>query len=83
MANPKLFTVSLQVAQDSYSATGETVIEALDKLKPPHIKARGLFVVKYGKKQSEFQMIPALVKKLFINNTFKEIFQKRMISLLK
>ena len=83
MAKQKLFTVCLTVAKDHYSATGKNVVLALDNIKPPHIKAKGLFVVSYEGKQSQFQMYPAEIKKLLINKTFKVVFEKRMITMLK
>jgi len=83
MAKQKLFTVCLQVAKDHYSATGKNVVEALDKIQPPHIKAKGLFVVSHDGKQSQFQMYPAEIKKLLINKTFKVVFEKRMLLMLK
>lgn len=82
MAKPK-YTLCLIVANDHYSASRKSVVEALNKIKPPHIKARGLFVLSYDGLQSQFQMIPAQIKKLLVNNTAKVMLEKRMKLMLK
>jgi hypothetical protein len=82
-AAANLFTVSLTVAGETYKATDKTVIAALNKINPAQMKARGLFVVTHDGKRSERQMFPLQIRKLLINETFKQIFEKQMVSTLK
>lgn len=77
------FTVSLSTPGASCQAKGKTIGEALAKLKPSFVKYRGVFTVKQGKKQAQRMMFPMPIKQLLVNKTAQQIFEKRMLLVLK
>ena len=78
------YRVSLKLANNIYTKIAPSIIEALDRIKPEGIfKTKGVITVSTSGLKSEIMLFPFQLKRLFINNTAKEIFQKRMIGALK
>ncbi len=70
--------VLLEVNDQIQEAGGQTVEEALDKLKKPDvIKTRGLLSIK-GKPNSAKQMNINILKRFFVNKTFRQITAKQL-----
>lgn len=78
----KAFVVSLKLADQEYKSDGATVIEALDGINPAVLKTRGEFTVSHDGLSSRVTMYPAVIRKLLVNRTMREIFQKRMVTTL-
>jgi hypothetical protein len=79
----KPYLLSLSVADHTYKGEGDTILEALEQIKPTVIKGKAVFNLTFGDLSSELVMYPLVLKRLFVNKISREIFQKRMGAALK
>jgi hypothetical protein len=79
----KLFTVSLAIGGEVYTAKADTVVAAVEQLTPGPLKGKGVITVFSGDKKSELMAYPIFLKRLFVNPTARLIFEKRMIAQLR
>ena len=78
-------SVSLAINNTVIEKTGKTITECLTDLLPQKIliKTKGIFTIKKGKLRSQRVMFPFEVKKLLISDFNKQVFEKRMLSVMK
>lgn len=81
----KKFKLSLDFGDLHYQAKGDSVIEAMENLKVDrfHIQGFGIFTLESGKKKAELKYTPFLIRRLLVNRTSRELFQKRILLNLK
>lgn len=79
----KEFAVSLVLVDQKYEATGKTVTECLNQIKPGLLKSKGIFIVTSDGKKSERVMFPFEMKRLLSGNVAKIVFDKHMTAALK
>ena len=82
--NPPLYHITLILGADTYSATGETIFEALSKLKPKVIKTFATFKIEYGGNISEIpiKLFPVNLKRVLVKTVDRELLAKRLQTLL-
>lgn len=78
------FSITFDYGGEQYKAQGNTILDALKKIKAPTWwKSKAVITVTHGKQSSELLAYPMILKRLFINNTYQLIFEKRMLTMLK
>lgn len=77
------FAVSLVLVGEKYEASGKTVTECLNQIKPGLLKSKGIFTVMSDGKKSERVMFPFEMKRLLTGNVAKIVFDKHMTAALK
>lgn len=77
------FAVSLVLVGEKYEATGKTVTDCLNQIKPGLLKSKGIFTVMSEGKKSERVMFPFEMKRLLLGNVGKIVFDKHMTAALK
>jgi hypothetical protein len=83
MSNPK-YRVSLRLGNNVQTKIAPSIVEALNKMEPQYFsKAKAIISVSVGKLKAQVMLFPIYTRRLFINKTAKEVFQKRMIGALK
>ena len=80
---PSPFYVMLELFDGVHEAHGTSVSDCLDKIRPGVIKSKGVFVIESGGKKSRIVMRPFEIRQLLLKKISKEIFEKRMLSILK
>lgn len=66
-----------------YKATGDTILQALDKVTPPKVTTKGVFVFTKGKVRKELVYgVPQLKKIFAASATTRAVFAKRFQFLL-
>jgi hypothetical protein len=81
MAQP--FSVCLHIGGKHFTATGASVMECIEGLKPDTFKTQGKFIISHDGKQSMRIMHAFNVRKLFVNKIFKQVFEKNALATLK
>ena len=82
-AQKSIFYVSLKLDSNVLKSEGESIIECLDALHPVMIKTKGVLTVSFGAKSKETVLRPIQIKQLLAGKLNKEIFEKRMLGLVK
>lgn len=83
-AEKKKFEITLTFSpKEIFNATGDSVIECLDQIKPEYLKAKGVFIVRQGNLKSEKVMYPFQIKRLLSGSVSKTLFEKNMIAVMK
>lgn len=77
------FEVSLNFTDISFSATGETVLEAMSRLRVPFVKGKAVLRVVSGEKKAEHLMFIPQIRRFLVNPITKAVLEKRMLSILK
>ena len=79
-----VYNLNLKFDGKHYKASGETVLDGLNKLlKHDLITAKGVLTIKRGKKKFEIVMYPRLVRRLMVNKVSRQLFDKRVSVVLK
>lgn len=74
----KKYSLTLTLSDKTYSATGDTVLEAITQIKPEKIRSKGVFTVTKGTQKKEGQMFVIKLKHLLGNNLAKIIWSHRI-----
>lgn len=78
------FTVSIQLGNEVYSFSADSVQEALNNIKPNKITLKGIITVSNGIDSFQEFLFPAQVKRLLYgSHTVRDIFAKKSLSTLK
>ena len=78
------FSIVLTIGERKYEESGKNLIEAIEKLKPEKISGKTIISVKHGDKIHEFPFYRVFfLKRLMMNKTAREIFQKRALMFLQ
>jgi hypothetical protein len=78
------YKVSLKLGDLTFTKIASSIVAALEKMEPKHLsKAKGVLTVSSGGLKTEMLMYPPQLKRLFINKTAREMFQKRAIGVMK
>lgn len=75
--------VSLILPNAKFGSAGESVTECLNQIRPGLIKSKGTFLIEVGAKKSTITMKPFEIRQLLLKKITQEIFEKRMLSILK
>jgi len=78
-----LYCLSLIVLGQIWEGKGDSVVDAMQEIKPENVKARGMWILKHNGKIANFPMFPPIIKKTLANKIFQEILQKRLITTLR
>lgn len=79
----KKVSLSLVMADESFKASGDAILECLDQIKPTMLKSKGVFIVRIGDLKSEKVMYPFEIKRLLSGSVSKVVFEKRMLAALR
>jgi len=79
----KPFTVTLVVDNISYGAKGDTIAEALEKIRPTMIRNKGIITATKDGMKSEIFLYPILMRRMLVNKMYRTILDRRLTSLLK
>lgn len=83
-----MIKLKLTISTLIYTGQGKTVIEALEDIKGKTnkflIKSWGVFTLTDGKKKAELELRPVQIRSILFGGGFiKELFEKRILMLLK
>lgn len=79
----KVFTVNLSMTNLEFTGEGKNIVECLDQIAPGNFKTKGIFTISDGKSTKSVVMRPMQVSQLLSRSLNKEIFSKRMLTMLK
>ncbi len=84
-AEPKKFKLSLDLGDLHYETKADSVVEAIVNLSIDRFKIRGygLFTLKDGKKKAELKYTPFQMRRLLINQTARNLFERNILIRLK
>lgn len=77
------FSLSLKLGERMLNTVGNSIVECLDLLDPGQMKTKGILTVHYGEKSKTTVMRPFQIKQLLKGPLPKQIFEKRMMGLVK
>lgn len=80
------YVIILKLADNTFEAKGKDFMEAMQGLKGEVnvvLKSKGEFMLQSENKKSTVMLKPFQIRKLLLDKTMQEIFQKRMINALK
>lgn len=84
MPNPPKYKVSLKLPDKTITKIRPTILEALNSFELPTVfKSKAIISVSSGGKKASVYFWPHSLRKLFINQTAKQILEKRLLSALK
>lgn len=78
-----VFNVSLKIADKIYKESGATLLEAFNKLKPASYKTLSIITVESEGKKSQMIFYVMQMRRFLNNETFRQIWAKRMGAMLK
>ena len=81
--NRSAFFVELKLDNKTHKTNGNDILEAINKLEINLIKCAGLLSAKSGKEKAEIVLYPHQIRRLIVNNTYREILAKRLKLALK
>lgn len=74
------FSITLQIGDQTYTATGETALAALQSLKKPaKIMAKALVTIRNGSLKKERIYYPVQAKRLFHTSTTAQEIQAKLL----
>jgi hypothetical protein len=79
----KAYSVTLLLGGKEHRIEADTIFDAVSQFSPDLIKGRGIITVLHGALKSEVTLHPLQLRRLFVNKTARELFQKRMTLALK
>lgn len=80
MPSPK-YKVSLKLSDNTFTASGLTIVEALEKLvfeTPAFIKSKGILTAHFKKLKAELLLPLPVVKRLKVNPLARQLMEKRL-----
>ena len=80
---PKPYRLVLSSGDKSYESEGETIVEAIQELRPDLIKTRAIISVEKEGKTSSVRLYPARVHRLLVNKTYQIILSKGLNATLQ
>ena len=86
LSEPKrpVFSVKLENTGQVYEAKANSILEALDLLKPKFLKTKGIFTITKGNLKAEIVMMPFAIRRLLKGHkVLKSIFEKKAMMRLK
>lgn len=79
-----MFVVKLQIGNETYNGSGETMIEALNALAlPPKFFLKGILDISHGDKHKNMLLPPMRIKRLFMTSpSMKNVVAKQLTTLI-
>ena len=59
------YKVTLTMMGKKYNATGDSVADAVSKIKPNNVKAKGILTIEHGENKREKILMPHIAHRLF------------------
>lgn len=81
--NKSPYMVLLDINSERLVAEGNSVVECLEQIAPPFFKTKGTFTICFGELKASKVMYPFQIRRLLANKFDKEVFQNRMLRVLK
>ena len=66
-----------------YKSSGDSVVDCLRKIDVGFVKSRATITIKHAGKTATTILSPLRLKRLFINDTYKTLLEKNLLSILK
>lgn len=66
-----------------YKSSGISVVDCLNKIDVGFVKSRATITIKNGEKTSTTILSPLRLKRLFLNDNYKLLLEKNLLSILK
>ncbi len=79
----KKFSMTLEMADETFKSKGDSIIECLDQIKPAMLKSKGILSVFSGSLKSVRVMYPFEIKRLLSGSVSKVVYQNRTLATLK
>ena len=80
----EMFSLVLEFNGKEKTYKANSIVGCLESIeKPLAYKTKGIFNIKFGKKKARLLLNPLQIRRLLVNSLSKQIFAKRLISILK
>ena len=80
---PKTYSVTLNIAGKDHTFKADNVADALINFQPLKLGGKAILTIKKDGKEFSRPIYPYNLKRLYVNKTFRAIFQKQMELMLK
>ena len=78
-----MYSVSLSILGKETKLQGNSLVEIFDLIKPEVVKGKAIMTIKKGNLKAEHMFYPHQLKRLMVNKTMKQIWEKRLNLMLK